>query len=149
MSQHRFQFNLGADPQAREVVQLGLKAFNVGQIGDYAYQDFELYARDAAGEVVGGLFGHSGMGWLYVDYLWLAERLRGAGLGARLMAQVEEEARRRGCVGVFLYTYSFQAPDFYHKLGYQLLGVLDDCPPGHQRLYLKKPLPAVAASPAA
>lgn len=146
MSQHHFQFTLGADPQARAVIQQGLKAFNVEQIGDYAYQDIELYARDAGGAVVGGLFGHSGMGWLYVDYLWLDAAQRGACLGAALMAQVEEEARRRGCVGVFLYTYSFQAPDFYHRLGYQPMGVLDDCPPGHQRLYLKKPLPAVAAS---
>lgn len=140
MSQHRFQFTLGADPQARAVVQQGLKAFNVEQIGDYAYRDVELYARDAAGEVVGGLFGHSGMGWLYVDYLWLDAAQRGAGLGAQLLALVEAEARERGCVGVFLYTYSFQAPDFYHRLGYQPMGVLDDCPPGHQRLYLKKSL---------
>ena len=55
---------------------------------------------------------------------------------------VEEEARQRGCVGVFLYTYSFQAPGFYQKQGYQPMGVLDDCPPGYQRIYLKKSLTA-------
>ncbi|MEQ6291376.1 GNAT family N-acetyltransferase [Vogesella sp. GCM10023246] len=140
MSHSSFQFTLGADAPARAVVQAGLKAYNIEHIGDYAYQDFELYARDAAGVVVGGLFGHSGMGWLYVDYLWLDDVQRGAGLGARLMAQAEAEAARRGCVGVFLYTYSFQAPAFYHKLGFQPLGVLEDCPPGHQRHYLKKRL---------
>ena len=50
----------------------------------------------------------------------------------------EEQAQARGCKGVFLYTYSFQAPGFYQKHGYQLMGVLEDCPPGHQRYYLKK-----------
>lgn len=140
MAQRDFQFSMGSDPQARAVIQQGLKDYNIEHIGDYGYSDVELYARDAAGQVVGGLFGHSGMGWLYVDYLWLDRAQRGAGLGAALMAQVEEEARRRGCVGVFLYTYSFQAPDFYQKLGFEFMGVLDDCPPGHQRIYLKKPL---------
>ena len=140
MTQQDFQFRMGSDAQARAVIQQGLRDYNIEHIGDYGYSDIELYARDAAGQVVGGLFGHSGMGWLYVDYLWLDRAQRGAGLGAALMAQVEEEARRRGCVGLFLYTYSFQAPDFYQKQGFQFMGVLDDCPPGHQRIYLKKSL---------
>ncbi|WP_174873262.1 GNAT family N-acetyltransferase [Vogesella oryzae] len=140
MATQDFQFSMGSDPQARAVIQQGLRDYNIEHIGDYGYRDVELYARDEAGTVVGGLFGHSGMGWLYVDYLWLADEQRGAGLGGQLMAQAEEEARRRGCGGVFLYTYSFQAPDFYRKLGFQFMGVLDDCPPGHQRIYLKKPL---------
>ncbi|WBG61626.1 GNAT family N-acetyltransferase [Pseudomonas citronellolis] len=141
MSQARYQFTPGADPQARAVVEEGLRAYNVERMGtSYGYEGFELYARDAEGQLVGGLFGHSGMGWLYVDYLWLDARQRGAGLGAQLLALAEEEARRRGCVGVFLYTYSFQAPGFYRKQGFELMGVLEDCPPGHQRFYLKKRL---------
>jgi ribosomal protein S18 acetylase RimI-like enzyme len=98
--------------------------------------------------LVGGMFGHSGMGWLYVDYLWLHPAQRGARLGARLLAQAEQEARQRGCGGVFLYTYSFQAPDFYQKQGYALMGTLEDCPPGHQRHYLKKLLAPAGTAPA-
>ena len=137
-----YRFSMGSDDVAHEVVRAGLEAFNVGKIGDYAYQDFALYARDADDQVVGGMFGHSGMGWLYIDYLWLHDSQRGQGLGARLLGMAEEEARQRGCSGVFLYTYSFQAPDFYQKQGYQLMGVLEDCPPGYQRIYLKKSLAA-------
>jgi len=138
MTHSTYSFTIGADPQAREIIHHGLKTFNIEQIGPYSYQDLEFYAPDNSGQVVGGMFGHSGMGWLYIDYLWLHTTQRGAGLGARLLALAEEEARRRGCVGVFLYTYNFQAPDFYQKQGYQQMGVLEDCPPGHQRLYLKK-----------
>ncbi|MFZ5961234.1 GNAT family N-acetyltransferase [Pseudomonas knackmussii] len=138
-----YQFNLGADAQAREVVTQGLEAYNLEQMKTPGgYIDIELYARDESGQVVGGLFGHSGMGWMYIDYLWLQSDQRGSGLGAQLIALAEEEARRRECVGVFLYTYSFQAPGFYQKQGFEVMGVLEDCPPGHQRIYLKKRLSA-------
>lgn len=142
-----YQFHFGDNPAARAVIEDGLKAFNTEVIGQHlysnhsAYRNLELYARDERGEVVGGLFGNDGMGWMYVDYLWLHPDHRGSGLGRRLMALVDDEARRRGCVGVFLYTYSFQAPGFYQRCGFELMGELEDCPPGHRRLYLKKRLP--------
>lgn len=138
MPHSTYRFSLGADSQARKIVQQELRAFNIDQIGPYSYQDFELYVHDDSGLLVGGMFGHSGMDWLYIDYLWLHADRRGAGLGAHLLALAEEEARHRCCVGVFLYTYSFQAHGFYQKQGYQPMGVLEDCPVGHQRHYLKK-----------
>ncbi|MCU1740943.1 MULTISPECIES: GNAT family N-acetyltransferase [unclassified Pseudomonas] len=140
MTDTPYSFSLGADAEAMAVVRKGLERFNAEQIGAYAYEDFQLYARDSEGQVIGGMFGHSGMGWLYIDYLWLNHALRSRGLGGQLLKRAEDEARSRGCKGVFLYTYSFQAPDFYQKQGYQVMGVLEDCPPGHQRYYLKKSL---------
>lgn len=138
MTDAPYRFSVGADAEAMAVVREGLQHFNVAQIGAYAYEDFQLYARDGDGQVAGGLFGHFGMGWLYIDYLWLSDASRGRGLGRELLRRAEEAARARGCTGLFLYTYSFQAPDFYQKQGYQIMGVLEDCPPGHQRYYLKK-----------
>jgi len=64
--------------------------------------------------------------------------MRGAGLGRRLIKQAEEEAVRRGCRGVWLDTFSWQARGFYEKLGYSVFGTIDDYPPGHQRFFLKK-----------
>jgi GNAT superfamily N-acetyltransferase len=140
MTDTPYRFSLGADAEAMAVVRQGLERFNVEQIGPYAYEDFQLYARDDGGQVIGGMFGHFGMGWLYIDYLWLNETLRTHGVGGKLLKRAEDEAQRRGCKGLFLYTYSFQAPDFYQKQGFQIMGVLEDCPPGHQRYYLKKTL---------
>jgi hypothetical protein len=37
-------------------------------------------------------------------------------------------------------TMSFQALDFYLKLGYTVFGRLDDLPEGHSRIFLKKAL---------
>jgi len=36
--------------------------------------------------------------------------------------------------------FSFQARGFYEKVGYTVFGRLDDCPPGHSRFYMQKPL---------
>ncbi|CUA82304.1 MULTISPECIES: GNAT family N-acetyltransferase [Gulbenkiania] len=140
MSQSPLHLAFGADPAARALISDGLTLYNTGHVGPYAYEAFELYARDDSGRVMGGLFGQAGMGWLYVDYLWLHPEARHDGLGSRLMAEVEAKARQLGCVGMFLYTYDFQAPDFYRKLGFDYMGELEDCPPGHRRIYLKKRL---------
>ncbi|WP_210014472.1 GNAT family N-acetyltransferase [Pseudomonas palmensis] len=140
MTDAPYRFTLGADADAMAVVREGLRRFNIEQIGPYTYEDFQLYARDGGGQVRGGLFGHFSMGWLYIDYFWLSDAARGHGLGSELLMRAEEEARARGCTGLFLYTYSFQAPDFYQKQGYHIMGMLEDCPPGYQRYYLKKTL---------
>ncbi len=54
-----------------------------------------------------------------------------------------EEAARRGCRYAWLDAFSFQARGFYEKLGYTVLGTLEDSPPGHSRYFLKKNLAAV------
>ena len=56
------------------------------------------------------------------------------------MATIEGRARRRGCHGVWLDTFSFQAPDFYRSIGYQPFGELPDFPLGSRRHFLWKPL---------
>jgi hypothetical protein len=52
----------------------------------------------------------------------------------------EAEARQRGAQHAYLDTFSFQAPGFYKKHGYQVFGELQDFPPGHQRYFLTKQL---------
>jgi ribosomal protein S18 acetylase RimI-like enzyme len=60
------------------------------------------------------------------------------------MQRAEDEARRRGCRGAWLDTYSFQARGFYERIGYEVFGVIDDFPPGHSRLFLRKTFSAAA-----
>jgi ribosomal protein S18 acetylase RimI-like enzyme len=68
------------------------------------------------------------------------EDQRGHAYGTRLLRAAEEEGKRRGCRQVFLETHSFQAPDFYKKMGYAVFGTLDDYPAGYSQLYLRKSL---------
>ena len=55
-------------------------------------------------------------------------------------AAAEGEARARGCAVVLLSSYSFQAPAFYQRCGYELAWKLEDFPPGHRNCYLVKRL---------
>ena len=89
---------------------------------------------------MGGLHGHTGLGWLYIDVLWVAEEIRGKGFGTQLVEAAEVEAGRRGCHSAYLYTYSFQQPEFYEKLGYEEFGQLNDFPDGHVKYFMKKSL---------
>ena len=52
----------------------------------------------------------------------------------------EQQARALGAHAVTLDTFSWQAEGFYLKQGYAVFGRLQDFPPGHERLYLRKPL---------
>jgi GNAT superfamily N-acetyltransferase len=77
---------------------------------------------------------------LSIEALIVNEEHRGQGIGSRLLGFVEGEARKMGCTLAHLDTFDFQAKDFYLKRGYEAFGVLDDCPPGHKRFFLKKSL---------
>ena len=103
-------------------------------------EPLNVVARDEAGRVVGGLIGEVNLRWLFVSALWVDDGLRHSGVGARLIAGAEAEARLRGCLGIYLDTFSFQARPFYEKLGFTLFGELPDCPPGGAKYYLYKRL---------
>lgn len=124
-------------PGDRDVVLSGLLAF-IRERAGVSGTPLAVLVRDHAGAVVGGLTGRTSADWLFVELLWLPEALRGSGLGTRLMAEAEAEARRRGCIGAHLDTYDFQAPGFYRKLGYEVFGSIGDHPRGHARFWMRK-----------
>jgi GNAT superfamily N-acetyltransferase len=86
-----------------------------------------------------GLAGETYSGWLFIRYLWVSDLLRGKGIGRKLMADAEARALERGCRSAWVDTFSFQAPGFYPKLGYEVFGELD-YPPRHKRFFLRKRL---------
>ncbi len=96
--------------------------------------------RDDAGRVLGGVTGHTGRGWLYLDCFWLPSELRQGGLGGEVLAAAEREALARGCRHARLFTYSFQAQGFYARHGYAVFGILDGYPPGHSQIWMRKDL---------
>jgi GNAT superfamily N-acetyltransferase len=117
-----------------------LGAFNNAQAGPVGMRPVAIMLNDASGRSVGGLWGHTAYDWMFVQYLAVPEACRGQDLGTCLMLQAEQLARMRGCIGIWLDTFSFQALGFYKKLGYSVFGVIEDYPIGHQRLFLSKRL---------
>jgi GNAT superfamily N-acetyltransferase len=89
------------------------------------------------GKVVGGLYGETYGGWLFIRYFVLPEALRGQSLGSQVIAEAERVARERGCHSAWVDTFSFQAPGFYQKQGYAEFSRIDLPPMGH-RIFLQK-----------
>lgn len=123
-----------------EAILNKLREYNALHVPPAHYRELTVSCKNETGEVVAGLTGHTSWGWLFVRLLWVSDELRGQGYGKRLMAEAESEAQARGCHGVWLDTFSFQAREFYQKLGYQIFGTLEQFPKGKQRFYLYKKL---------
>ena len=118
-----------------------LRAFNVAQAGDAGAEKFALLIRDEhSDEVLGGLHGRLLYRWMFIELLAVPEQARGQGLGSRLMAMAETMARDKECVGIWLDTFDFQAPEFYRSLGFSEFGQVSDYPPGHTRFFFQKRL---------
>jgi GNAT superfamily N-acetyltransferase len=118
-----------------------LRAYNVSQAGDAGAEKFALLIRDeVSNEVLGGLSGKLLYRWMFIELLAVPQEARGQGLGSRLMKMAEAMALEKNCVGIWLDTFDFQAPDFYRALGFSEFGKLSDYPPGHQRLFFQKRL---------
>lgn len=76
---------------------------------------------------------------LCVNVLFVKEEYRGQGLGSLLLKKVEDEAKKNGAKLSHLHTFDFhQAKEFYLKHGYEVFGVLEDCPMGYKHYYMKK-----------
>jgi GNAT superfamily N-acetyltransferase len=125
-------------PAKRELFK-AMRAFNHAAIGKSDYRPLAVTVRDK-GKIVGGLVAETYWGWMYVNVLWVSERHRGKGWGRSLMRKAEAEARKRGVRNAFLDSFSFQAPQFYAKLGYREFGKLKEFPLGHSRHWLTKAL---------
>ena len=77
---------------------------------------------------------------MHLDILWVDEKYRKTGIGSRLLKAAEEVAVQRGCHSVHVDTMSWQAPEFYKKHGYRIIGELNDIPAGNKKFHLVKDL---------
>lgn len=108
---------------------------------DNNFVSLNFHIKDDSGSVIAGI--NSLMycwGMLYVNALFVEESHRGQQLGSILLKKVEDEAKSKGASLSHLDTFDWQAKDFYLKAGYEIFGVLEACPPGHKRYYMKKRL---------
>lgn len=140
MSVLRVSIEPHASESLRQHVRDHLDTFNVAVTGFAEYHTVSIFLRDERDEVLGGLLGTIWGGWLNVGLLWVAEPLRGRGYGTQLLEAAERYAVERGCTRAWLTTFSFQAPGFYPKLGYESFGVLEDHPIGHRHHFFQKRL---------
>ena len=134
--------SMNPHPTENEVKQIreSLAAFNKERVGEDGHTALYLVAYDEEGNLCGGILGGTYWGWMYVDILWVREDHRNSGIGSKLLREAEMEAKARGCHHAHLDTMSWQAPDFYRKHGYEVIGILPDIPSGNQKYLLMKAL---------
>ena len=126
--------------QDRETIFQGLLEYNLERIEDKNPKDLGVYFQNETGEKLAGLIGDTHGNWLTVKYLWVSEELRGKRIGSQILKQAEYTAKQRGCKYAFLDTFSFQAPMFYKKHGYQEVFALEEYPVTGKRYYFTKTL---------
>lgn len=135
----QFELTDAPDPTDLAAIGEGLSAFNASAVGPSERKTLAIVIRDDGG-VGGGLSGYTAWGWLYVQWLWLAETHRGQGLARRLLDMAEAEATARGCHGAHIDTFNPQALRVYQQAGYAVFGALPDFPLGRTRSFLFKRL---------
>ena len=137
-----FELSHEDSPTAEQLARLreGLTEHALEFIDRPGFRTLAFFAHDPGGRTVGGVYGFVNWCWLDVSLLWVAEDLRGAGLGSRLLTTFEAEGRGRGCTGAHLETFSYQARKFYERHGYRIFAELEDYPPGHTKFFLRKAL---------
>jgi GNAT superfamily N-acetyltransferase len=118
-----------------------LLAFNTSVVGPTIVEPLAVVLKNPDdGTIIGGLWGESYYDWLCINLLVVSDRYRRCGIGSSLMKKAESIALNRGCVGILLDTFSFQASLFYRKLGYVSFGKVANFPPGYERIFYSKSL---------
>ena len=135
-----FEITDEIDEDSQREIFEGLLSYNLERIEDKNPKDLGVYYKDETGKIVAGLIGTTHGYWLTVKFLWVSESLRGKSIGSEILMQAEQTARERGCKFAFLDTFSFQAPLFYQKHGYQVAFVLEEYPLTGKRYYFSKNL---------
>jgi GNAT superfamily N-acetyltransferase len=135
-----FQIQVTDQPAETDWLWLedSINQFNIQLTGYHDYRPLTIFIRDLEGAIIAGLTAFTWGGTLRILVLWVHENWRRQGLGIRLLAVAEQEARTRGCKQAIVETHSFQAPEFYPQRGYSACGLTDDYPVGHQYIAFQK-----------
>ncbi|MWV44314.1 GNAT family N-acetyltransferase [Paenibacillus sp. HJL G12] len=130
---------IGTNEEAN-AVRNKLIEFNSRHVPNGYYEEIHLCVKDDEGEMMAGLNSTICWNWMEIDILWVDDNHRGQGLGKRLLEEAEQMARAKHCTFIKLNTFSFQAPEFYKKYGYEEMAMIEDAPMGYRHYYFKKNL---------
>ena len=113
--------------------------FNSDVTGITGGEWLSFFVREAD-RIVAGICGNTWGDTCELRQFWVEASRRGHGLGTQLFHAAEQEARRRGCTQIVLMTFSFQAPSFYERHGFEVLATVEEHPRGHRNLLMRKRL---------
>lgn len=124
----------------KDTLQNGLHAYNLSSVPGAVWKEIAVTVRDDNDAVHGGVIAYVFEDNCYIDTVWNDDAARGKGFGAEMVRMAEDEARRLGARGVWLYTTNFQAKPFYEKLGYRQFAELQWPGSALKRHFMRKAL---------
>jgi len=85
--------------------------------------DAGLFVYDVTGKNCGGccvkIFNKDKISHVYIDLVWLDQKIRGGGIAKKILCSIEQWAKKKfGCRYSHLTTAEYQAPWLYKKCGY-------------------------------
>ena len=139
-SPHSMELTKPLPPETQdfEVLKLGLTNYNESFTGSVLREKVSSFVKDESGIVVGGILGEINWNWMHIQGLWVDEAFRKDGWGSKLIENLEQYALSKSIANIRLETTTFQALDFYLKLGYSVFGELPNMPLGHTSYFLQK-----------
>jgi GNAT superfamily N-acetyltransferase len=141
----KFKFSCGnLSEHDQQIVSNGFDRHSKSQSApQFVKSRLKWLAYTADNTLVGALTADLLWDWIYVDELWVDESLRSKGCGKKLMQQAEEYAASEGLQGIWLWTQSWQAEEFYKQMGYEEFVRFPDFPKGHSRIGFRKQIDIV------
>ena len=101
--------------------------FGSGMLEKLEPQDYYL-RREEDGRLIALLHAQQVLENIHIKALVVDKEHQKKGLGASLLAELEEKAEKAGVSSITLSTKSYQARDFYVKQGYEIYASLEDVP---------------------
>ena len=118
-----------------EIIRRKLQQHNSRFLTDFAEWCF---CMEEHGQILAGIYAVRELDCVTIEYLYVEEKHRGRGYGSQLLERIEQQARAAGAKRIFLNTFSFQAPAFYEKHGYQLFAKLEPAMANYNQKKKKK-----------
>lgn len=81
---------------------------------------FGFFIKDDLGKILGGVTALIIYGSLYIDLLWVDEKLRHQGWGTKLALEAEKVGKDHLCPFATVNTMESETVPFFQKLGYEL-----------------------------
>lgn len=128
------------NPEDKKVLVDGLLAHHKKSGHPRTSDVFSILLKDQNNKIHGAVIVSFLWNGMDIQSLWVDDSVRKQGWGRKLMQAAEEEAMKRGCTIAYTNTFSWQAPEFYEKLGYTIYGKLDGFPEGNSLTYFSKKL---------
>ena len=124
----------------KDAVAEGLVVEYERLMGQSRDKEFSVFLKNDSGEILGGIQAQFDSESVYLETLWVDQKLRNQGYGTKLINAAELEAIKNGCVFSTLDTWDFQAEGFYLKNGYKPIGEIKKYWREHSRIFLRKVL---------